>query len=69
MNISTRKLKVFLLIARLKNFTRSRAAPYQPGRPVDDDARTELQLTSRLFDRTTRSLTLTAASEKLLPIA
>jgi DNA-binding transcriptional LysR family regulator len=70
MNISTRQLKAFLLIAQLKNFTRAaeRLHITQAGLSVMM-RELEVQLASRLFDRTTRSVTLTPAGEKLLPIA
>lgn len=70
MNISTRQLKAFLLIAQLKNFTRAaeRLHITQAGLSVMM-RELEVQLASRLFDRTTRSVTLTPAGEKLLPVA
>jgi DNA-binding transcriptional LysR family regulator len=70
MNISMRQLKAFLLIAQLKNFTRAaeRLHITQAGLSVMM-RELEVQLASRLFDRTTRSVTLTPAGEKLLPIA
>lgn len=70
MNISSRQLKAFILVARLGNFTRAaeRLHITQAGLSVMM-RELEAQLDSRLFDRTTRSVTLTAAGERFLPTA
>jgi DNA-binding transcriptional LysR family regulator len=70
MNVSLRQLKAFLLIARLGNFTRAAERLYVTQAGLSVMMRElEAQLDSRLFDRTTRAVTLTAAGRKLLPAA
>ncbi|VVE49108.1 LysR family transcriptional regulator [Pandoraea pneumonica] len=70
MNISLRQLKAFVLVATLGNFTRAaeRLHITQAGLSVMM-REIEAQLGSRLFDRTTRSVTLTQAGHALLPVA
>jgi DNA-binding transcriptional LysR family regulator len=70
MNISSRQLKAFLLTARLGNFTRAAEVMHitQAGLSVMM-RELEVQLDARLFDRTTRTVTLTGAGEKFLPAA
>lgn len=70
MNISSRQLKAFLLTARLGNFTRAAERMHitQAGLSVMM-RELETQLDARLFDRTTRTVTLTGAGEKFLPAA
>lgn len=70
MNISSRQLKAFLLTARLGNFTKAAEAMHitQAGLSVMM-RELETQLDARLFDRTTRTVTLTGAGEKFLPAA
>lgn len=70
MNISLRQLKAFVLVATLGNFTRAaeRLHITQAGLSVMM-REIETQLGSRLFDRTTRSVTLTEAGHALLPVA
>jgi DNA-binding transcriptional LysR family regulator len=70
MNISSRQLKAFLLTARLGNFTRAAEVMHitQAGLSVMM-RELEVQLDARLFDRTTRTVTLTSAGEKFLPAA
>jgi DNA-binding transcriptional LysR family regulator len=70
MNISSRQLKAFLLTARLGNFTKAAEAMHitQAGLSVMM-RELETQLGARLFDRTTRTVTLTDAGEKFLPAA
>jgi DNA-binding transcriptional LysR family regulator len=70
MNISSRQLKAFLLTARLGNFTRAAEIMHitQAGLSVMM-RELEVQLDARLFDRTTRTVTLTGAGEKFLPAA
>ncbi|WP_151448688.1 LysR family transcriptional regulator [Lacisediminimonas profundi] len=70
MNVSTRQLRAFLLIARLRNFTRAAEMLHMTQAGLSIMVREmETQLGHRLFDRTTRGVTLTAAGEKLLPVA
>lgn len=61
MNISTRQLQVFVTLAAQRNFTRAAAACHlsQPAFSAQIAA-LEQQLGARLFDRTTRSVELTA---------
>ncbi|AJE99016.1 LysR family transcriptional regulator [Pandoraea apista] len=70
MNISLRQLKAFVLVATLGNFTRAaeRLHITQAGLSVMM-REIETQFGSRLFDRTTRSVTLTEAGHALLPVA
>ncbi|MFL6672355.1 MAG: LysR family transcriptional regulator [Massilia sp.] len=70
MNYSFRQLKAFLLVSELGNFTRAaeRLHITQAGLSVMM-RELEGQFGSRLFDRTTRSVSLTAAGETLLPAA
>ena len=70
MNISSRQLKAFLLTARLGNFTKAAEAMHitQAGLSVMM-RELETQLDARLFDRTTRTVSLTGAGEKFLPAA
>ncbi|AOX47787.1 hypothetical protein AB870_16340 [Pandoraea faecigallinarum] len=70
MNLSLRQLKAFVLVATLGNFTRAaeRLHITQAGLSVMM-REIETQLGSRLFDRTTRSVTLTEAGHALLPVA
>jgi DNA-binding transcriptional LysR family regulator len=70
MNLSFRQLKAFILVGELGNFTRAaeRLHITQAGLSVMM-RELESQLGDRLFDRTTRTVSLTAAGEKLLPAA
>lgn len=70
MNLSFRQLKAFILVGELGNFTRAaeRLHITQAGLSVMM-RELESQLGDRLFDRTTRMVSLTAAGEKLLPAA
>lgn len=70
MNITSRQLKAFLLTARHQSFSRAAEQLFitQSGmsvliRELED------QLGFRLFDRTTRKVTLTESGTKFLPIA
>ncbi|MFZ6647507.1 LysR family transcriptional regulator [Undibacterium sp. TJN25] len=70
MNISSRQLKAFLLTARLGNFTRAAEKMHLTQAGLSVMMRElEAQLDARLFDRTTRTVTLTGAGEKFLPAA
>ena len=70
MNITSRQLKAFLLTARHRSFSRAAEQLFitQSGmsvlvRELED------QLGFRLFDRTTRTVTMTESGTKFLPIA
>lgn len=70
MNVSTRQLKAFLLVARLRNFTRAAERLHVTQAGLSGMIRElEAQLDHRLFDRTTREVALTPAGERLLPVA
>jgi DNA-binding transcriptional LysR family regulator len=70
MNISSRQLNAFVLIARLGNFTRAAEKMHITQAGLSMMMRElEAQLGTRLFDRTTRTVTLTDAGEKFLPAA
>ena len=70
MNITSRQLKAFLLTARHQSFSRAAEQLYitQSGMSVLI-RELEEQLGFRLFDRTTRRVTLTEFGHKFLPIA
>jgi len=70
MNISIRQLKAFLAIAHLKNFTRAAEHLHitQQGLSLMIQG-VERQFGSRLFDRTTRRVTLTDAGRQLVVVA
>jgi DNA-binding transcriptional LysR family regulator len=70
MNYSIRQLKAFLLVSQLGNFTRAAERMHitQAGLSVMMKE-LEAQFGSRLFDRTTRNVSLTVAGEKLMPAA
>jgi DNA-binding transcriptional LysR family regulator len=70
MNISLRQLKAFLQVARLGNFTRAAEHMHITQAGLSIMMRElEAQLDCRLFDRTTRNVSLTAAGEQFLPVA
>lgn len=69
-NLSLRQLKAFLLVARLGNFTRAAEHMHITQAGLSIMMRElESQLDVRLFDRTTRFVTLTAPGEQFLPVA
>ena len=70
MNITSRQLKAFLLTARYGSFSRAAERLYitQSGMSVLV-RELEAQLGFRLFERTTRKVTLTEFGSRLLPIA
>jgi len=70
MNYTLRQLKAFLLVSELGNFTRAAERMHitQAGLSVMM-RELETQFGSRLFDRTTRMVSMTPAGEKLLPAA
>jgi DNA-binding transcriptional LysR family regulator len=70
MNITSRQLKAFLLTARYQSFSRAAEQLFitQSGMSVLV-RELESQLGFRLFERTTRKVTLTESGSKLLPVA
>jgi len=70
MNISTRHLLAFVHSAQLGSFTKAAERLHITPAGLSFCIRDlETQLDSRLFDRTTRSITLTEAGARLLPTA
>ena len=70
MNISSRQVKAFLLVARHRSFSRAAEQLFitQSGLSVQM-RELEAQLGFRLFDRTTRRVTLTDFGAQFLPVA
>lgn len=70
MNITTRQLTAFVAAARHRSFTRAAEQIHISQAGLSLMMRElEGQLGCRLFDRTTRSVVLTSAGERLLPVA
>jgi DNA-binding transcriptional LysR family regulator len=70
MNVSTRQLQAFLAVARLQSVTRAAEQIHLSQAGLSLLLREmESQLGVRLFDRTTRSVTLTEGGRQLLPVA
>jgi DNA-binding transcriptional LysR family regulator len=70
MNLSQRQLQAFLEVARLGSFTRAAERLHITQSGLSAMTRDlETQLNCRLFDRTTRSVVLTAAGTQLVPVA
>ncbi|MBN9428545.1 MAG: LysR family transcriptional regulator [Burkholderiales bacterium] len=70
MNISTKQLKAFVYAAQLGSFTRAAERLHVTQTGLSAIMRElESQLDARLFDRTTRVISLTEAGRKLLPRA
>lgn len=70
MNISTRPLEAFLLVARLGSFTRAAEQVHMTQAGLSASIRElERQFACRLFDRTTRFVSLTVEGRVLLPYA
>jgi DNA-binding transcriptional LysR family regulator len=70
MNVSTRQLQAFLAVARLQSVTRAAEHIHLSQAGLSLLLREmETQLGARLFDRTTRSVSLTEAGRQLLPVA
>lgn len=70
MNLSQRQLLAFLQVARLKSFTRAAEVLHITQSGLSALIRDmESQMDCRLFNRTTRSVTLTDAGFRLLPVA
>ncbi|CAN7581650.1 LysR family transcriptional regulator [Variovorax sp. LjRoot84] len=70
MNVTLRQLRAFVLVARLGNFTRAAQAMHVTQSALSLLVR-ELEgaIDSRLFDRTTRAVALTAAGSDFFPRA
>lgn len=70
MNISTRQLRAFEAVARLGSFTRAAQQLHMTQAGLSGMIRDlESQLGERLFDRTTRHVSLTESGAALLPVA
>jgi DNA-binding transcriptional LysR family regulator len=70
MNLSTRQLQAFLQVARIGNITRAAEQTHMTQAGLSILLREmEKQLDCRLFDRTTRMVSLTDAGRRLLPVA
>lgn len=70
MNVSTRQLQAFLAVARLQSVTRAAEQIHLSQAGLSLLLREmESQLGVRLFDRTTRSVTLTEGGRQLQPVA
>jgi len=70
MNVSTRQLKAFLCLARLQSFTRAAEQLHITQAGLSFMMRDlEAQFDCRLFDRTTRAVSLTPAGQQLVPRA
>jgi DNA-binding transcriptional LysR family regulator len=70
MNISTKQLKGFALAAQLGSFTKAAEQLHVTQAGLSAIIRAlEVQLGGRLFDRTTRTLVLTEAGRRILPVA
>jgi DNA-binding transcriptional LysR family regulator len=69
MNLSTRQMRAFLQVARMGNFTRAAEQAHITQAGLSILIREmERQLGCRLFDRTTRVVSLTPAGRRLLPV-
>ena len=69
MNVTTRQFQAFLAVARLSSFTRAAEEIFVTQAGLSLMLKDlEAQVGARLFDRTTRSVHLTAAGEALLPV-
>jgi DNA-binding transcriptional LysR family regulator len=69
MNLSVRQMRAFLQVARIGNFTRAAEQAHMTQAGLSTLVREmERQLGCRLFDRTTRMVSLTAAGRRLLPV-
>ncbi|MEE4788153.1 LysR family transcriptional regulator [Pseudomonas alliivorans] len=68
MNVNTRQLQAFIAIARLGSFTRAAEEIFVTQAGLSLMLKDfEAQVGARLFDRTTRSVSLTSAGQALLP--
>jgi DNA-binding transcriptional LysR family regulator len=69
MNLTTRQLKAFVVVARLGSFTRAAEQIHMTQAGLSSMIREiEDQLDCRLFERTTRTVALTPAGRSLLPV-
>ncbi|WP_390347284.1 LysR family transcriptional regulator [Variovorax boronicumulans] len=69
MNLTTRQMRAFLQVARIGNFTRAAEQVHITQAGLSILIREmEKQLGCRLFDRTTRMVSLTPAGRRLLPV-
>ncbi|TSD54168.1 LysR family transcriptional regulator [Variovorax sp. KBS0712] len=69
MNLTTRQMRAFLQVARIGNFTRAAEQAHITQAGLSILIREmEKQLDCRLFDRTTRMVSLTPAGRRLLPV-
>jgi len=69
MNLTTRQMRAFLHVARIGNFTRAAEQAHITQAGLSILVREmERQLGCRLFDRTTRMVSLTPAGRRLLPV-
>lgn len=69
MNLSIRQMRAFLHVARIGNFTRAAEQAHMTQAGLSTLVREmERQLGCRLFDRTTRMVSLTAAGRQLMPV-
>lgn len=70
MNVSNRQLHAFLEVARLQSFAKAAEQVHLSASGMSMLVKElEKQVGARLFNRTTRSLTLTDAGRRLLPVA
>jgi DNA-binding transcriptional LysR family regulator len=70
MNVTQRQMQAFLAVARLGSFTRAAERLHITQSGLSAMMRDlEKQLRCRLFDRTTRSVSLTAEGQQLVPVA
>lgn len=70
MNVGSRQLLVFLEICRLQSFAKAaESIPMSPSGVSMLVKELEDQIGARLFERTPRSVTLTEAGQRLLPVA
>jgi len=70
MNVTQRQLQAFLMVARLRHITRAAERLHISQAGLSAMLKDlERQLDCRLFDRTTRSVSITEAGERLIPAA
>jgi DNA-binding transcriptional LysR family regulator len=70
LNLSLRQIRAFIAIARLQSFTRAAEQLHITQAGLSSMVRdAEQQLDCRLFDRTTRAVSLTAQGRAFLPVA